>query len=148
MDERTQDLLVARHLAAISREAAGRAYEADAGTAGKITTWLITVLTTLHAGGLLAALQSPQNLARPYEAQCALLVGLVATLAGGALSLIHFNFLAERRRQEMYLEVEGVKEVVRSSAESGRLAHVFDRAASAALVASVLSLLTAGIFAI
>jgi len=139
---------IARHLAAITREAAGRAYEADAGTSGKITTWLMTVLTTLHAGGLVAALQSPDKLAWAYETQCALLVGLVSTLAGGALSLVHFNLLAERWRQEMHLEVEGSREIIEAARASGDLAHIFERAASAVFTVSLVALLVAGIFAI
>src|SRR3546814_15561857 len=85
-DAAMTDIQTARHLAAITREAAARAYEADAGTSGKIAVWFMTVLTTLHAGGLLAALQYSEKLAMHYATQCSLLSGLLATLEIGSAS--------------------------------------------------------------
>lgn len=142
------DIPTARHLASITRDAAGRAYEADAATAGKIATWFLTILATLHAGGLLASLQYSEKLARPYGAQCALLAGLVATLLGGGAALIHYNALADRWRHEMHMEIEGSKEISEASEAMGRVAYVADRAATALLAVSILALGTAGMFAI
>lgn len=142
------DLETARHLASISREAAARAYEADAGTSGKIAVWLMTVLTTLHAGGLLAALQNADKLARPYEAQCSLLVGLIATMAGGIASLVHYNMLAEKWRMAMHLEVEGAKKVTDAYARRDAAAIKADWFASGAAALSIIALTVAGTFAI
>jgi len=142
------DVTTGRHLTAITREAAGRAYEADAGVAGKIATWLMTVLTTLHAGGLLAALQSPDRLARPYEAQCALLVGLIATILGGVASMIHYNALADRWRHEMHVELEGAVKVFEASEEFQAVANKADYAATTMAVISLAALSAAGVFAI
>lgn len=139
---------VRRHLAAITREAAGRAYEADATTSGKITSWLMTVLTTLHAGGLYGALQYPEKLAEPQETQVALLVGLIITIVGGAAGMIHYNFLAEKWRQEMHMEVEGSKKISQESQAAGNVAHIFDRIASSLLMFSPIALGVAGYFAI
>lgn len=124
------DIPTARHLAAITREAAGRAYEADAGTAGKIATWLITILTTLHAGGLLAAIQFEEKLARPYGTQCALLVGLIVTIVGAIMALVHYNALAERWRLEMHYEIEGSKEIGEATQEHGLIAKRADNLAT------------------
>lgn len=142
------DLKTARHLASISREAGARAYEADAGTSGKIAVWFMTVLTTLHAGGLLAALQSADKLARPYETQCALLVGLIATMLGGIASLIHYNSLAEKWRMAMHLEVEGAQKVTDAYTRWDGVAITADWFASAGAGISLLALTVAGIFAI
>jgi multisubunit Na+/H+ antiporter MnhB subunit len=142
------DIPTARHLAAITREAAGRAYESDAGTAGKIATWLITILTTLHAGGLLAAIQFENNLARPYEAQCALLVGLVVTILGAIFALVHYNALAERWRLEMHYEIEGVKKIAEATDEHTLIAARADNIATGLAVLSIIALGLAGVFAI
>jgi hypothetical protein len=142
------DVPTARHLASITREAAGRAYEADATIAGKIATWFLTILTTLHAGGLLAALQYSDKLARAYEAQCALLAGLVATLLGGGAALIHYNALADRWRHEMHMEIEGSVEISQASEAMGHVADAADRVATTLLVVSIFALGIAGTFAI
>ena len=142
------DIETARHLAAITREAAGRAYEADAGTSGKIAVWFMTVLTTLHAGGLLAALQYPDKLAMPYATQCALLTGLIATMTGAIAALVHYNSLADRWRQEMHYEIEGAKKISDAAAASSDVAIKADWIASGLSVVSVGALALAGIFAI
>lgn len=142
------DIPTARHLAAITREAAGRAYEADAGTAGKIATWLITILTTLHAGGLLAAIQFEDKLARPYETQCALLVGLLVTIVGALTALLHYNALAERWRMEMHYEIEGSKEIGKAVEAHSTVADRADNIATVLAVISIVALGVAGAFAI
>lgn len=139
---------VRRHLAAITREAAGRAYDADATTSGKITTWLMTVLTTLHAGGLYGALQYPEKLVAPHGTQTTLLVGLIVTIAGGVAGMIHYNFLAEKWRQQMHMEVEGSIKVSEGSASAGNVADIFDRIASGLLACSTIALAVAGACAI
>lgn len=142
------DIQTARHLAAITREAAGRAYEADAGTSGKIAVWFMTVLTTLHAGGLLAALQYPEKLAMPYPTQCALLSGLIATMLGAIAALVHYNSLADRWRQEMHYEIEGAKELSDAASAFAETATKADWAASGLSIVSIGALALAGIFAI
>ncbi len=142
------DLPTARHLAAITREAAARAYEADSGVAGKITTWLATVLTTLHAGGLLAAIQSPQKLDRPTDCQTALLIGLVTTIIGAIAGMIHYNSLADRWRQEMHMEIEGSVEISAAAKAHQERAEHADVAATTFIVISIACLAAAGALAI
>ncbi|KTE20588.1 hypothetical protein ATE67_10100 [Sphingopyxis sp. H050] len=143
-DPKTPTEPIARHLAAITREAAGRAYEADAATAGKITTWLITVLTTLHAGGFLAAIDNADKIANPFEVKLALLAGLISTISGGAVGMVHYNYLAERWRLEMHMEIEGSKEIGTAAQAAQKLADVADRLAVSLLAVSVICLGIAG----
>ena len=142
------DIQTARHLAAITREAAARAYEADAGTSGKIAVWFMTVLTTLHAGGLVAALQYSEKLAMPYATQWSLLSGLIATMVSAVFALVHYNSLADRWRQEMHYEIEGAKEISDAAAASSDVAVKADWIASGLSVVSIGALALAGIFAI
>lgn len=142
------DLETARHLSSISREAASRAYEADAGTSGKIAVWLITVLTTLHAGGLVAALQNAEKLANPHQTQCALLIGLLSTLVAGAASLVHYNMLAEKWRIAMHLEVEGASEITEAYDKWDTAATRANWLACAAAGIALTALAASGAFAI
>lgn len=147
-DAAMTNIQTARHLATITREAAARAYEADAGTSGKIAVWFMTVLTTLHAGGLVAALQYSEKLAMPYATQWSLLSGLVATLLGAVAALVHYNSLADRWRQEMHYEIEGAQELSEAASAFAETATKADWAASGLSIVSIGALALAGVFAI
>ena len=105
-------------------------------------------MATLHAGGLLAAIQYEERLARPYESQCALLVGLVSTLLAGAAALVHYNALADRWRHEMHYEIEGAKTLSDAAKQYQAIADKADIGATGLFVISIGALIAAGIWAI
>lgn len=141
-------VIIARHLTAIKRSAAAKAYEANM-TARNVTfNWLLVTTTATQSALLFFITSNREDIATFPIAALILVFGIMMSLCAGLAHVRYCNEYAAILYLDMIEEIEGYEAIQAAKKEPDRYSDLADIVASWCAVLSLLSLLIGGVVAI
>lgn len=120
----------ARHLAAIEREAAGRAYEANMASRNSSMNWLLATLTATISAMLFFAATNRGDIDNFPWVAGVLIIGLLCSLSAGLAHVRYCNEYAAMLYLDMRMEIEGAAAIAEAKKEPDRNSDIADSVCS------------------
>ncbi|MBL9066453.1 MAG: hypothetical protein JNN10_09190 [Sphingopyxis sp.] len=131
----------ARHLAAIEREAAGRAYEANMASRNSSMNWLLATLTATNSAMLFFAATNRNEIDNLPWVAGILIIGLLCALGAGLAHVRFCNENAALLYLDMRMEIEGAAAIAEAKKEPDRNSDIADNVCGFLVVFSFISIL-------